>query len=196
MITGVVLAAGTGSRLGRTKQLLLLEGKPLVQHVVDAAAAAGLHEIVVVVGHDAAGVRKALQLPANGKVVPNPDYRVGQSTSLAAGLRAASAESEGAVILLADQPGITPAAIRKLTEVFSAGRPKIVRTRFQDGPGPALLSREIWGDVAELSGDTGARELIRAHPEWVQEVSVEGILPPDVDLPQDLPRAGVDGENT
>ncbi|HYU93206.1 MAG TPA: nucleotidyltransferase family protein [Actinomycetota bacterium] len=188
MITGIVLAAGTSSRFGRTKQLLELEGKPLVQHAVDAATAAGLDEVVVVLGHDAERVGASLLLPASGRTVLNPSYEAGQSTSLIAGLNAAGPESDAAVVLLADQPGITPQHLRALVETFEAGRPSIVRLRFRDGPGPALLSREVWDEARRLAGDTGAREIIAAHPGWVKEVVVESDAPVDVDRPPDLER--------
>ena len=188
MITAIVLAAGTSSRFGRTKQLVELEGKPLVQHAVDAAAGAGLDEIVVVLGHDEGLVRAHVRLPAGARIALNPDYELGQSTSLKAGLDAADPASGAAVVLLADQPGITAEHIRALADTFEAGRPRIVRLRFRDGPGPALLSREVWDQARNLAGDTGAREIIEAHPEWVEEVPVDSDAPADVDRPADLER--------
>jgi molybdenum cofactor cytidylyltransferase len=188
VITGIVLAAGTSSRFGQTKQLLELEGKPLVQHAIDAAAAAGLDEVVVVIGHEAERVGASLLLPASGRTVLNPRYESGQSTSLIAGLDAASPESDAAIVLLADQPGITPEHIRALVDAFTARRQPIVRLRFRDGPGPALLSREVWDEARDLAGDTGAREMIVAHPEWVEEVPVDSDAPADVDRPSDLDR--------
>lgn len=188
MITGIILAAGTSSRFGQTKQLLELGGKPLVQHAVDAAAAGGLDEVVVVLGHDAAGVGASLRLPAIGRTVMNPRYEGGQSTSLIAGLDAASAESDAVIVLMADQPGITAEQIRALVHAFEARRARIVRLRFRDGPGPTLLSREVWDEARELTGDTGAREIITAHPEWVEEIPVNADAPTDVDRPPDLDR--------
>jgi CTP:molybdopterin cytidylyltransferase MocA len=188
VITGIVLAAGTSSRFGRTKQRLELEGKPLVQHAVDAAAAAGLDEVVVVLGHDAERVGASLVLPASGRTVLNPRYEAGQSTSLIAGLDAAGPESDAAVVLLADQPGITSEHVRTLVDAFEAGRPLVVRLRFRDGPGPALLSRDVWDEARKLAGDTGAREIIAAHPGWVKEVAVDSDAPADVDRPPDLDR--------
>ena len=188
MITGIVLAAGTSSRFGRTKQVLQLEGKPLVQHAIDAAASAGLGEVLVVLGHDAERVGASLVLPNNGRSVLNPRYEAGQSTSLIAGLDTASPESEAAVVLPADQPGITAEHIRALVDAFEVRRPAIVRLRFRDGPGPALLSREVWDEARNLAGDTGAREIIVAHPEWVEEVPVDSDAPADVDRPSDLER--------
>jgi len=188
VITGIVLAAGTSSRFGQTKQVLELEGKALVQHAIDAAADAGLDEIIVVLGHDAERVGASLQLLARARTVLNPRYEDGQSTSLAAGLHAADSASEAAVVLLADQPGIAAGHIRALVDAFEARRPRIVRLRFRDGPGPALLSREVWDEARAFTGDTGGREIIAAHREWVEEVAVDGDVPVDVDRPSDLDR--------
>lgn len=188
MISGIVLAAGTSSRLGKSKQLLELEGKPLIQHVVDAAAAAGLDEIVVVLGHDAELVRAALDLPTNARTVENPEYRSGQSASLAAGLAAMDPSSEAAIVLLADQPDIPASVIRELMEAHRRSPARVLRARFRNAPGPALLAREIWGDLSRLKGDTGARELIEAHPDWVEEIAFDADAPPDVDTWEDYER--------
>ena len=84
MISGIVLAAGTASRYGATKQVAVLDGRPLVQHGIDALAAASVDEIVVVLGHDAARVRDALALPAGARTVVADRYASGQAASLAA----------------------------------------------------------------------------------------------------------------
>lgn len=190
MITGVVLAAGTASRLGRTKQLLELGGKPLAQHAIDAAAGAGLDEIVVVLGHRAEDVAAALDLPPNARVVVAADYAEGQSASLAAGLGAAGPASRAAVVLLADQPGVAGEDVRALVEAFHARGARVVRARYRDRPGPALLAREIWEAVRGVTGDVGARDLIEAHPDWVEEVPIEAAAPPDIDTWEDYERAG------
>ena len=59
---------------------------------------------------------------------------------------------------------------------------------YADGPGPALLSREIYAEAGHLHGDVGARILIASHPEWVEEVTVETSMPPDIDTPDDAQR--------
>jgi len=188
VISGVVLAAGTGSRFGATKQLAIVEGKPLAQHAIDALAEAGVDEIVVVTGHDAVRVASGLDLPANARIAYNPAFKDGQSTSLAAALHAVGHESEGAVVLMADQPGVTADVVRALVERFLATRRQVVRALYRDGPGPSLLSREIYGEAGHLHGDVGARELIASHPDWVEEVAVDAPSPPDVDTPADIPR--------
>ncbi|HEX6230877.1 MAG TPA: nucleotidyltransferase family protein [Actinomycetota bacterium] len=186
MITAIVLAAGAGARFGRTKQVAEVRGKPLAQHAIDAAAEAGVDEIVVVLGHEAGRVREALRMPAMARWVLNPAYDTGMASSLAVGLRAADPASEGAVVLMADQPRITAQHVRALTDAFRARRSPIVRLRFRNGPGPALLSRETWDEVAALEGDVGARALMERHPERVEDIEVEGEAPIDVDEPEDL----------
>lgn len=187
MISGVVLAAGSGTRFGGTKQLALLDGKPLAQHAVDALAAAGVGELVVVTGHDAEAVEDGLRLPPQGRFVHNPDHATGQASSLAAALHALAEGSEAAVILLADQPGVTDAEVRALLDAFASSRARVVRIAYTDGPGPALLSREVYAEAGHLHGDVGARALFASHPEWIEEVSVPFAAPPDVDRPGDLP---------
>ena len=187
MISGVVLAAGTGSRFGGTKQLVVLDGKPLAQHAVDALAAAGIDEILVVTGHDAEAVEAALALPAQGRFVRNPGFRDGQATSLAAAFHEVDDGSEATVVLMADQPGVTAAVVDALIAGFRRTRKQIVRAAFRDGPGPALLSREIYAEAGHLHGDVGARVLMASHPEWVEDVVIDDDVPRDIDTPSDLP---------
>ncbi len=181
-----MLAAGTGSRFGGTKQLAIVDGKPLAQHAVDALDAAGVDEIVVVTGHDAVKVASGLALPAQARIVYNAAFKDGQATSLAAAIHALDDQSEAAVVLMADQPGITPDVIRALVDAFRATRRQVVRAMYADGPGPSLLSREIYAEAGHLHGDVGARILIASHPEWVEDVAIAGPAPRDVDLPEDL----------
>ena len=161
MISGVVLAAGTSSRLGRPKQLLELEGRPLLQHVVEAAAASGLDEVIVVLGYESERIASALTLPPGTRVVVNRDYEAGQSTSLRAGLGSVDPEAKAAAILLGDQPRVTPPAISKVLDAFRASEATIVRALWQGTPGhPVVLARSEWDSIKNLKGDTGARDLV------------------------------------
>ena len=121
-----------------------------------------------------------------GRYVRNEGYRDGQASSLAAAFHEIAEESEGAVVLMADQPGITAADVRALIDGFRATRTRIARLRFEDGPGPSLLSREIYAEAGHLQGDVGARVLIASHPEWVHEVTVPRLVPHDIDTLEDL----------
>ena len=187
VISGIVLAAGEGRRFGGTKQLVEVGGKPLAQHAVDTLEGAGVDEIVVVSGHDAEAVERGIVLPASGRFVRNESYREGQASSLATAIHALVAGSEAAVVLMADQPGVTTEDVLGLIEAFRRTRGAIVRLRYADGPGPALLSREIYAEAGHLHGDVGARVLMASHPEWVVEVPALGPVPVDIDTPDDVP---------
>ncbi len=194
MIAGVVLAAGTSSRLGRPKQLLELQGKTVLQHVVDAAGSAGLDEVLVVLGHLADEVRGSLSLPARARVVVNADYAAGQSTSLRAGLAALEdSPAEAAVVLLGDQPLVREEAIRAVAQAFRETGASVVRARYGARIGhPILLARRVWRSARELQGDVGARgligELADVEPQRVQDVELAGPAPEDIDTPEQYER--------
>lgn len=189
MITGIVLAAGTSSRLGRPKQLLDLRDKPVLQHVVDAAVAGGLDEVVVVLGHAAGEIAAAI--PARGVVrhALNPDFAEGQSTSLRAGLQAVRPGTEAAVVLLGDQPGVRPEAIKAVVRAFRDGLGPVVQASYEGRPGhPTLFARSVWPELADVSGDEGARSILSEHPEWVTSIEVGGRVPDDIDTEEDFAR--------
>jgi molybdenum cofactor cytidylyltransferase len=186
MIAAVVLAAGAGSRFGATKQLEMVGGRALVRHSVDAARDSGIELVVVVVGHDADAVIAAA---GDGvEIVRNERWADGQSSSLRAGLDALGDRAEAAVVLPADQPGIGAEHVRTLLEAAGARSEPIVRLRFADAPGPALLRRAIWDDVRALSGDIGARAVAERRPDVVFEATIASAAPIDVDTPEDLER--------
>ena len=185
MIAGVVLAAGTSSRLGRPKQLLELDGQPLLQHVVDSVFSAGLDEIVVVLGHAADEISARLALPSGARVAVNPDYAAGQSTSLRAGLQALGPEVEAAVIVLGDQPGVTPELIRRAVAEWRASGAPVLRPLFRGAPGhPVVAGRAAWDAFMGASGDAGARGVM-ADVE-VAEVEMDLDPPSDIDTWDDF----------
>lgn len=181
----VILAAGASRRLGRPKQLLELDGRPLVQHVLDAASAAAPAQIVLVLGHLAAEIRAAVELPAGADVAVNPDYATGQASSLRVGLAAATGAIGRAVIVLGDQPGVTGDAIRA---VALAPGP-IARATYGGEPGhPVGFDRDLWGELATIDGDRGARDVLTRDPVRVVAVELGGEPPPDVDTDEDYRR--------
>jgi molybdenum cofactor cytidylyltransferase len=182
-----VLAAGASARMGRPKLLLELEGRPLAQHVLAAAAGAGLAEIAVVVADPEGPVARALELPAGARLVANPDAASGQASSLRAGLAALGPGVGAAVVLLGDQPEVRPDAIRALLAAHRHGAGPIVRPRYSGRPGhPVLLAREVWEAAASVGGDRGARALIAERPDRLAEIEVGGDPPADVDTEEDF----------
>jgi CTP:molybdopterin cytidylyltransferase MocA len=186
----IILAAGAGTRMGGpVKQLLPLHGRPLAQHPIDAAVAAGLEDVVVVLGHAAGEIAPALALPPGGKIVVNPLHEAGQSTSLRAGLDAAPDSARAAVVLLGDQPEVTRAAIRAVVEAHARSGAPVSRAAYRGRPShPVLLDRAVWPGLQGLRGDQGARALIAAHGTRVELVEVEGPAPEGVDTPEDYAR--------
>ena len=190
-LSGIILAAGTSTRMGRAKQLLPLENRPLLQHVVDATAASCLDEIILVLGHRAEEIRAAIHCPTRVRVEVNADYAAGQSTSLRAGLRRASPRAEAAAVLLGDQPRVTAQLIDRVAAAFANSAACVVRPVYagvggHSVPGhPVFLARRTWPEIDKLRGDQGARALLITHPEWLREVSIEGEAPRDVDTWED-----------
>jgi len=174
-VVGLVLAAGLSRRLGHPKQLLVLEDKPLVAHVVDRALASRLEEVVVVTGAHAPGIEEALA----GKSVTfvhNSRFEAGMGTSMVAGVSALGADVDAAVIMLADQPGIATAAIDRLVEARMVTHAPVAMARYGDRPGhPVLFGREVFPELLQLKGDNGGREVVGAHRAEV--VYVDGGAP-------------------
>jgi molybdenum cofactor cytidylyltransferase len=192
-LSAVILAAGSSTRMGRPKQLLPLRGRPLLQLAVDAALESCAQEVVLVLGHHADMIRAALRLPEAGRarVVINPDHGLGLSTSLRLGLRSTDPRAQAAAILLGDQPGVTAALIDQVARAFVAEDAPMARPVFRSATGqrvpghPVFLARRVWAEAESLHGDRGARDVIRAHPDWLLELPVEGEAPSDVDTWED-----------
>jgi molybdenum cofactor cytidylyltransferase len=186
-VVGVMLAAGASVRLGRPKQLLDLAGKPLIRHSVRHALAANLDEVIVVLGARADEVLAAIEdLPVT--VVTNPEFAAGQSTSFRAGLAEAEASGAGAVVvLLGDQPEIEPSHIDAVVAGYLRGGASIVQALYGDQPGhPVLFSRPLFSELEAVTGDEGARSVIRHHQAEVLRVRVaDGPPPADIDTEAD-----------
>lgn len=178
----VVLAAGAASRMGRPKATLMWRGRPLLEHVLDAADASQLDGGVVVLGHAASQIRAAVRLPERFAFALNPEHAAGQASSLQRGLTALDDAAGAAVVLLADQPTLSAEAIDAVVADWRGGAGPVVRARYRDGPGhPVLFDRSVWSRLGELEGDTGARPLLETHPELLAETPLDAAAPPDVD---------------
>lgn len=188
-ITGIVLAAGRSARLGRPKQLLPLGGRPLLAHTLAHAAASGLDEIILVLGHEAATIAGAVGDHGQRTVV-NSDFAAGQSTSLRAGLAALSPETEAVLFLLGDQPTVTPEVIDAILAAYRADPAPIVAPLYGGERGhPLLFDRGLIPELTHVTGDEGARAIVRAHAAEVLLVPVPGAAPPqDVDTEADYER--------
>lgn len=187
-IGAVVLAAGMSSRMGANKLLVDVNGKPMLRHTVEAARASHADPVIVVTGH-AADEAKAALAGLDIKIVNNPDFAKGLSTSLKCGLNVLPEDCDGAVILLGDMPGVSTALIDKLIAAFdpSESRAICVATRHGKRGNPVLWARRFFPEMLAIEGDVGARNLIGTYGELVCEVEAadEGPLT-DIDTPEAL----------
>jgi molybdenum cofactor cytidylyltransferase len=189
---GLVLAAGAGSRFGGGKLLAPLAGRPVLQHVLDALAAAGVGDVVVVLGRDSADVEAAIAWRTERRVV-NPEPERGLSTSLRIGFEAvadAASAASAVLVALGDQPLVSVDVIRALLDApEDAARPIVVPAYTDEhGRNPVLVRPAAFGLVVGATGDRGLGPIIAANPGSVLEVPVAGGNP-DVDTPADLVRA-------
>lgn len=173
--------------MGAVKQLVRVDGAPLVARAADAALGAMAHPVVVVLGANAARVRAALK----GRpvvVALNPGWSAGLSSSVRAGLRAALAEEPGLdAVLLApvDQPALSPGIIARLADLHrSTGRIACARYNGRNGA-PAVFGRAHFAGLKALVGDRGARELLNGRPGDVAALEIPS-LGIDIDTPADL----------
>jgi molybdenum cofactor cytidylyltransferase len=190
-IAGLILAAGAATRFGSPKALAVLEGRPLLQHVLDAAAATVLEPVVVVLGRAWAEIEAGIRWRRENRV-RNPDPGLGLASSLRIGLVTVAGlrpPVDAVVILLGDQPRVRPDVIAALLgRGVSSDRPIVVpRYAGGGGPNPAVVLRSAFDLAAELDGDHGLGPLIAARPDLVAVVDVPGTNP-DVDTPADLTR--------
>ncbi len=190
-VAGIVLAAGTSSRLAGTvpKQLLEIGGRPLLRRAAQAALASRLAEVVVVLGHASRKVAAALE-GLDVRTVENPDFRHGQSTSVRAGLAAVAPGAQAALFLPADQPWVTGRLIDRLIDEWAPVDGAIVVPTWQGRRGaPVLFDRALFGELAALEGDVGGRVLLHLHASRVVEVEVDDpLVLADVDTEEDLKR--------
>jgi molybdenum cofactor cytidylyltransferase len=189
---GVVLAAGLSTRMGRNKLLLPLDGEPLVTRAVRTAVAAGLDPVLVVVGHEAARVRAAVDhLPVTA--VENPDPARGMHTSLRCGFDALATAPgpppAGAVVLLGDMPLVSPAMVRRLVERWRAAAAPLAISVYGDVVAPPILyGAALFAELRALDGHGCGKRVIRRHRAAALELAWPSWALHDLDEPGDLAR--------
>jgi len=185
----VILAAGEARRFGAQKLLTRLHGRPLLQHVIDAANASCLEVVVLVVGANPEALLAGLDL-GRARVVRNPDPARGLASSLHAGLSALDERLHGALVLLGDVPGVTTALIDELVARGRETRASAVVSvwRGRRSP-PAVLHKRLWPAAFALHGDIGMRDVLAGRDD-VSEVEVTPALGAldDVDTREDHDR--------
>jgi molybdenum cofactor cytidylyltransferase len=191
-VAAVILAAGQSRRMeGANKLIARFDGEPLIRRVAEQALQSKANPVIVVTGHradDIAGSLSGLDVT----LVHNPDYADGLSTSLKAGLARVLDTAAGALVILADMPGVTSVVMDRLIDTFrTRPRPAIILPTVEGKRGnPVLWSREFFPELMTVTGDSGARHILGAHEEAVERVEIGAAAGLDVDTPAALAAAG------
>ena len=182
---GVIVAAGTATRMGELKQLIALGERPMLQWVVDAAEASRLDRVVVVTGPGDAEVRSKIRLE-RASFVRNMQPERGTMSSLRAGV-AGAGPADAVMKLVADQPEVTTGDIDALIGAWDPDRFSSALISYSDGPGhPLLVGRDLLDRVLRRDGDRLLWHLIEGNAGGLLLVSVDRPRPVDVNDPADL----------
>ena len=190
-IAAIVLAAGQSERIGPNNKLLEdINGLPMVRRVVEQIQAASVDDLIVVTGHEYEQIQNAL-IGTRVNIVFNADYALGLSASLRAGLGALRHDTDAAIICLGDMPGVRSGHLNQLIAAVEPGtkRAICVPIRHRQQGNPVLFTRAFFAEMMNISGDTGARHLLRKYRKFVTEVSItDAAVLLDIDTRSDLAR--------
>jgi molybdenum cofactor cytidylyltransferase len=177
-VSAILLAAGESDRMGKPKQLLPFGQSTIVESIIDNLLNSTVSETIVVLGYRDKEVRKTIAgKPV--KIAINPDYPQGMSTSIIAGLQQIDKRARAVLIALGDQPFVDSQIINSLVEAFVAHKRGMIVPIYQGRRGnPVIFAIRYKGELLNLKGDIGGREIIKRHPADVLEVAVncEGVL--------------------
>ena len=186
-VFAIVLAAGSSSRFGSSKQLVEFEGKTLIRRADNLAKECCDSRRVLVAGHEWRAVLEGCA-PSTGFVLVNDRHKEGIGTSVATAVRALRHAADAVIVILADQPLISADHINALVDTWSGAKREIVATAYADTVGvPALFAGGCFDDLAVLEGDQGARALMTGGQFDVREVVFQDAAI-DIDTAEDLAR--------
>ena len=181
----IVLAAGASTRFGGIKQLVRIDGRPLLHTTVSRAVEVAGAATIVVLGANAAELAPLLtHTPAT--IVVNRDWREGIGSSIRAGIARLPAACTGAMLMLADQAAVTAQDLQRLVGTWRRQPEYIAAALYAGATGvPAVFPRASFRQLAELRGDIGARMLLQRNPDRVVRVPMDSAAL-DIDTPEDL----------
>ena len=190
----LVLASGGGTRLGGGKLLLPWRGRPLLLHTLDAASTLPADiPLLVTTGHEAPRVEEAVKAgfspgPRPFRILRNPDWQKGQSTSLRLGIQAIVDEfgpNKSVLVMLGDQPAVSPNTLAKLATAHTAAHPATAPMYNDQRGNPVVLSPALFPEIMRLEGDVGARALLKSLGDSLRTIEVDdpGVVR-DIDTPE------------
>ncbi|NOS55680.1 MAG: nucleotidyltransferase family protein [Cyclobacteriaceae bacterium] len=184
----LLLAAGSSSRLGRSKQLVSIKGQPLLLKSMNAAIESGIENIIVVLGANEQEHHQVVK-DARVHVVVNADWKKGMGSSLKTGLSYLLQQTpnvDAVITMVCDQPLITSDQLKKLLAGYESLRSVIVASFYQGVAGvPVLFDRILFSELLSLPDDAGAKKMLQQHPELIQMVPFPG-GEVDIDTEDDL----------
>lgn len=181
----IVLAAGASTRFGSPKQLVRIEGRPLLHAVVSRAVEVAGHSVTVVLGAHASELTALLRhTPAT--VIVNREWEEGMASSIRAGLFQVPGAADGVMLMLADQPGVSAEDLRRLAGAWRRQPDSILAAQYSGVAGvPAIFPRWVFRDLAQLRGDRGAQVLLQRYADRVARLRMPSAAV-DIDRPEDL----------
>jgi molybdenum cofactor cytidylyltransferase len=187
-VAGILLAAGTSSRMGRNKMLFELNGESVLRGAARRALAAGLSPLLVVLGHEADKARPELEgLPC--QVVINPDYEQGINSSVKAGISALPAGTQATVVMLADMPFVAPEMIGGLIDRYRESEAPLVISDYEGVNAPPMLyDRCLFDELLTMTGEGCGRQVVKRHREEAEVLSWPASALADIDVPEDYER--------
>ncbi|MFH1755981.1 MAG: nucleotidyltransferase family protein [Candidatus Latescibacterota bacterium] len=186
MICAIILAAGQSKRMGTAKLLLPFGDSTIIQTIIDNVRQSKIDEVLVVVGADREKIEGAVH-HLHVATVFNPQHATGMLSSIQAGMAAVPPGAKATVVVLGDQPSLSPATIDRIIDAHANTNKGIVLPSYHRRRGhPILIDMKYKEDIQNLNPDVGLRELIRNNPQDIHEVEVgtDSILQ-DIDYKED-----------
>lgn len=187
-VTGILLAAGTSSRMGSNKLLLELDGESVLRGAVRRALAGGLSPLIVILGHEPAEARREIEdLPCRWAL--NPLYEQGVNTSLKHGVGALPPEARAAMVLLADMPFVSPEMIAAMIARYRASAAPLVVSDYEGVNAPPMLyDRCLFPELLAMTGEGCGRQVVKRHRAEAEVLSWPAAALADLDVPEDYQR--------
>jgi len=187
-IAGIVLAAGTSTRMGENKLLFDLAGESVVHRAVRIATEGGLNPVIAVLGHEAGRVRRELE-GLTCVVVENPDYANGVNSSLKTGIAAVPASAAAVVVMLADMPFVTAEMIASLIARYRTSSAPLVISDYDGVNAPPMLyDRVLFPELQTMEGEGCGRVVVRRHRQEAEVLAWPAAALTDLDVPDDYAR--------
>ena len=187
-VAGILLAAGTSSRMGSNKLLFDLNGESVLRSAARRALAGGIDVLLVVLGHQAERVRQELDgLPC--QTVLNPSYEQGINTSLKAGVAALPDDVQAAMVMLSDMPFVTPEMLAGLIARYRSTEAPLVISDYEGVNAPPMLyDRSLFGELLTMTEEGCGRQVVKRHRHEAEVLAWPTAALADLDVPDDYAR--------